>query len=101
MNRAPLEVPGTGPASAVARPERTCVGCRRRAASCELVRLAVVDGTVRVDARRRLPGRGAYLHPARDCVERAIGRRAIPRALRAPAAAIPEGLADAVVAAAG
>ncbi|WP_390176202.1 YlxR family protein [Mycobacterium asiaticum] len=35
-----------------------------------------------VDTARRLPGRGAWLHPAPQCVQQAIRRRAFNRALR-------------------
>ncbi|WP_231687174.1 YlxR family protein [Arthrobacter alpinus] len=34
-----------------------------------------------VDLRRRMPGRGAWLHPSPDCLQLAIKRRAIVRAL--------------------
>lgn len=34
------------------------------------------------DPRRRLPGRGCWLHPTRDCLDLAIRRRAFGRALR-------------------
>lgn len=66
-------------------PERTCVGCREVDEQAELLRLALdrVAGVV-LDPARRLGGRGAYLHPRADCIDRAIRRRAIPRALRAP-----------------
>ena len=37
-----------------------------------------------LDPVRRLPGRGAHLHPDGACVERAVQRRAIPIALRLP-----------------
>ena len=33
------------------------------------------------DQRDRQPGRGAYLHPAPECLELAERRRALPRAL--------------------
>ena len=64
-------------------PLRTCVGCRKRAAKRDLVRLvsAAADG-VRVDRTGSAPGRGAYVHPDRSCVEAALGRGAIARALR-------------------
>jgi predicted RNA-binding protein YlxR (DUF448 family) len=42
------------------------------------------------DAAARLPGRGAYLHPSLECLERAQRRRAFSRALRLPAA-LPDG----------
>ncbi|WP_255632897.1 YlxR family protein [Actinotalea sp. Marseille-Q4924] len=34
-----------------------------------------------VDARRSLPGRGAWVHPDLQCLELAERRRALPRAL--------------------
>ncbi|WP_230425244.1 YlxR family protein [Prauserella cavernicola] len=65
-----------------ATPVRTCVGCRQRALISELLRVVAVDGVVVVDERRRLPGRGAWLHPEPDCLTKAERRRAFPRALR-------------------
>jgi predicted RNA-binding protein YlxR (DUF448 family) len=38
------------------------------------------------DLRRRLPGRGAWLHPTIDCFDQALRRRAFGRALRVSAA---------------
>lgn len=35
-----------------------------------------------VDERRRMPGRGAWLHPEQRCLELAVRRRAFGRALR-------------------
>jgi hypothetical protein len=36
------------------------------------------------DPRRRMAGRGAWLHPDLRCVELAVRRRAFARALRVP-----------------
>ncbi|MBL8926910.1 MAG: YlxR family protein [Pseudonocardia sp.] len=66
------------------RPVRTCVGCRTRAAADELLRVVAVDGALIPDPWRRLPGRGAWLHPVPECLARAERRSAFPRALRAP-----------------
>nr|WP_254125737.1 YlxR family protein [Amycolatopsis sp. CA-230715] len=63
-------------------PVRTCVGCRKRASIGELLRVVAVDGCLVVDERRRLPGRGAWLHPGPECLAKAERRRAFPRALR-------------------
>ena len=67
-------------------PVRTCVGCRERATKSDLVRLvAVVDGSswsVVPDLTGRMSGRGAHLHPSQTCLELAVRRRALPRALR-------------------
>jgi len=65
-----------------AEPVRTCVGCRSRAAKSELLRVVAVEGSLVPDPRGRLPGRGAHLHPAADCLAMAERRRAFGRALR-------------------
>jgi uncharacterized protein len=61
---------------------RTCVGCGTRAAKSDLLRIVAAGGEVVADPAARRPGRGAYLHPSLECLERARRRRAIPRALR-------------------
>jgi uncharacterized protein len=63
---------------------RTCVGCRVRAPADDLLRVVVVDGTLVPDLRRRLSGRGAWLHLAPEGLTRAERRSAFPRALRVP-----------------
>ncbi|WP_137813651.1 YlxR family protein [Gandjariella thermophila] len=63
-------------------PVRTCVGCRARTLASELLRVVVVDGAVVPDTRRRLPGRGAWLHLDPECLRLAERRRAFSRALR-------------------
>jgi uncharacterized protein len=63
---------------------RTCVGCRLRAVAGELLRLVVVDGDLVLDSRRRVAGRGAWLHPDLGCLAKADRRRAFARALRVP-----------------
>ncbi|WP_078960357.1 MULTISPECIES: YlxR family protein [unclassified Streptomyces] len=65
-------------------PERTCVGCRERAAKKDLLRIVAVEGECVPDHRGTLPGRGAYMHPAQACLDLAVRRRAFTRALRAP-----------------
>jgi predicted RNA-binding protein YlxR (DUF448 family) len=65
-------------------PIRTCVGCRGRAAKADLLRLAWRDGVL-IDERQIAPGRGAYLHRSVDCLELAVRRRSVGRALRVPA----------------
>jgi len=72
----------------VARPERTCVGCRRRRPQDELVRLVCRDDAV-VTAGRGDPGRGAYVCPSLACLEAAERRRAFARAFRRPVRLAP------------
>jgi len=64
-------------------PERTCVGCRSRASAVALLRVVLVEGRLRADPGRRMPGRGAWVHPQDPCVAAATRRRAWSRALRA------------------
>ncbi|MBO0872592.1 MAG: YlxR family protein [Pseudonocardia sp.] len=65
-------------------PVRMCVGCRSRSPAAGLLRVVAVAGTLVPDPRRRLPGRGAWLHRDLECLRRAERRRAFPRALRVP-----------------
>jgi predicted RNA-binding protein YlxR (DUF448 family) len=58
------------------------VGCRKRAAKHELLRVVAVEGACVPDPRGTLPGRGAHLHPEPGCLDLAVRRRAFPRALR-------------------
>ncbi|MCP3821157.1 YlxR family protein [Streptomyces sp. A3M-1-3] len=72
----------SGRTHARACPERTCVGCRERAAKSDLLRIVAVEGECVPDPRGTLPGRGAYLHPALVCIDLAVRRRAFTRAFR-------------------
>src|SRR5690242_20891461 len=79
------------------QPTRTCVGCRRTDSWSALLRVVAERdeaGVLRLrpDPRRRLPGRGAWLHPTGDCLEQALRRRAFGRALRVGAAPDPGAL---------
>lgn len=65
---------------------RTCIGCRAAVSRDELIRLVwdETTGAVVTDEAAVLPGRGAWLHPRSQCVETALKRRALGRALRRP-----------------
>jgi uncharacterized protein len=64
------------------RPERTCVGCRQRGPKSGLLRLAVASGSIAPDPSGVVPGRGAYVHRVDACVDAALARGAVARALR-------------------
>lgn len=65
------------------QPMRTCVGCRLEAGRRDLLRLVrSPDGVVRVDAQGSAPGRGAYVHRERSCVQAALARGVLGKALR-------------------
>ncbi|MBE1524426.1 YlxR family protein [Nesterenkonia lutea] len=69
---------------------RTCIGCRRQVAQDDVVRLALIAADdagpapeqVVWDTARALPGRGAWLHPQRECFDAAVRRKAFNRAFR-------------------
>jgi len=63
-------------------PERTCVACLRKAPRRELLRVARTAQGVQVDVAAREPGRGAYVHRDAACVELALHKRGLARALR-------------------
>lgn len=61
---------------------RTCVGCRTRAPRAALVRVVARGPELVIDERKDAPGRGAWLHPTRECADNALRRRVFGRALR-------------------
>ncbi|MET7797785.1 YlxR family protein [Streptomyces decoyicus] len=73
----------SGRTHARACPERTCLGCRERAAKGDLLRIVEIEGECAPDPRGTLPGRGAYVHPTLVCLDLAVRRRAFNRAYRA------------------
>jgi uncharacterized protein len=63
------------------------VGCRKRAAKGELLRVTVgsdANGLTAAvpDPQGTAPGRGAHVHPTIECFELAVRRKAFGRALR-------------------
>ena len=74
------------------------MGCRKRAPAYELLRFVAVAGEagpaggrarLMPDPARRLPGRGAHLHPDPTCLALAQRRRAFGRALHL--SGVPDG----------
>jgi uncharacterized protein len=54
-------------------PERTCIGCRQVRPKAQLVRLVCSpSGDLLLDVHGKLPSRGAYLCPRRQCAEQAV-----------------------------
>ena len=63
-------------------PVRMCVACRQGKPKKELIRVVRnKEGSVGVDLTGKAQGRGAYLCPSVDCLEKAIKSRALQRAL--------------------
>lgn len=62
-------------------PVRTCLSCRKRDAQTALVRLVADGDRVIVDADRRRPGRGAWVHRDPRCAKK-LTLGAIERGLK-------------------
>ena len=58
---------------------RRCVGCMESKPKNSLVRIACYDGNLSVDPSGKAKGRGVYLCPRRECMEKARKRRALQR----------------------
>ena len=70
-----------------------CIACRRREPQSQLLRMAVLkadDDRIVVDADRRIPGRGAWIHDSAACWKKARAKRAFGAALRRPGLPGPE-----------
>jgi uncharacterized protein len=63
-------------------PERSCVGCRKRAPKADLLRIVRSAAGARVDLIGSAPGRGAYVHRDPTCADAAVRRGVIGSALR-------------------
>ena len=65
-------------------PQRTCLGCRQAKDKKDLIRIVKSpDGTVSVDLTGQKSGRGAYLCPDPNCLEKAVRSKALERSLGA------------------
>jgi hypothetical protein len=78
-------------------PERRCVACGRRGPQESFIRfhLAYHGGRAEVvvdSPGERRTGRGAYLCPRRLCLDKALKKRAFPRAFRASVRVDPQEL---------
>ena len=73
-------------------PIRTCVSCRESSDKKQLIRIVRrTDGEVSIDPTGKMPGRGAYLCGAKRCLDTAIKKNILGRALRCE---IPERLKE-------
>lgn len=66
-------------------PQRMCVGCQEMRGKKEMVRIVrTPTGEIVVDPTGKKSGRGAYVCPSTACLERAVKRKQIERALNSP-----------------
>lgn len=63
-------------------PIRTCVACNLPQPKRDLLRVVrKVDGTVIVDRKGKISGRGAYVCPKPSCIQQALKSRRLERQL--------------------
>ena len=62
-------------------PQRQCVGCREMKDKKALIRVVrSPEGTISLDFKGKMPGRGAYVCPDAQCLKKARKSRALERA---------------------
>jgi len=63
-------------------PQRQCMGCRERKAKREMIRVARgTDGNVNLDFGGKMNGRGAFICPNPECLNKARRSKALERSL--------------------
>ncbi len=73
-------------------PQRQCMGCRERMDKRSLIRVVrTPEGEVKLDFSGKLSGRGAYICPKQECLQKAQRSKALDRSLEVP---IPQEVYD-------
>jgi len=63
-------------------PLRQCMGCRERKAKREMIRVVRgTDGNVSLDFGGKMNGRGAYICPSPECLNKARRSKSLERSL--------------------
>ncbi len=71
-------------------PMRKCVGCQEMKSKKEMIRIIrTAENEFVLDATGKKNGRGAYLCPDRECLEKAVKNRGLERSFKQ---SIPDGV---------
>ena len=63
-------------------PQRQCMGCRERKNKRDMIRVVrTTEGTVALDFGGKMNGRGAYVCPQSECLQKARKTRSLERCL--------------------
>ena len=63
-------------------PQRTCMGCQAKKDTRELVRIVrSPEGEISVDLTGKKPGRGAYICPDIECLNKVVKSKRLERSL--------------------
>lgn len=82
MDKKQKPQPPPQPQRAKHLPQRTCVACREVAGKRGLVRVVRTADGVMIDPSGKMAGRGAYVHPSRNCWVLVTEGRRLDQALR-------------------
>lgn len=63
-------------------PQRMCVACREVKPKAEMLRVVFANGTVSLDSKGNMQGRGSYVCNSADCIEKAQKIRGLERGLK-------------------
>ena len=64
-------------------PVRRCVGCQEMKNKKEMIRvIRTPEGELELDATGKKNGRGAYLCPSRECLEKAVKSKGLERSFK-------------------
>ena len=64
-------------------PMRQCVGCREMKPKRKLIRvIRTSEDEILIDAAGKKNGRGAYICPNRECLEKAVKNKGLERSLK-------------------
>lgn len=61
---------------------RSCIGCKTVCEKADLLRLVLINGSVRVDRKAKLPGRGAYVHLKLACIRKGLDSKLLSHRFR-------------------
>lgn len=63
-------------------PQRMCVGCQEMKPKKEMIRVVKTpENSIEIDLTGKRPGRGAYVCPKEECLQKAIKARRLEKAL--------------------
>jgi uncharacterized protein len=63
-------------------PQRTCIACRQSGGKRGLIRIVRTEQGVAIDPTGKKAGRGAYIHPNRECIQVVVNSNRLNQALR-------------------
>ncbi len=64
-------------------PMRKCVGCQKMKSKKEMIRvIRTAEGEFLLDATGKKNGRGAYICPSKECLEKAVKSRGLERSFK-------------------